>query len=117
MSSLTIAYLASPYNHPDESVKKLRVKTVTATASYLFNQGIFTFSPLTHNVPLMEAGAKTGWDIWIPYDLELLSRCDKLIILKLSGWRESLGVKAEIAHAKALGIPIEEMDPPEECLS
>jgi hypothetical protein len=110
-SRAVLAYIACPYSHPDELIKRSRAKKVTATAAHLFNQGIFAFSPITLNTSLIEAGAKAGWDAWLSYDLEILSRCDKLIVLKLPGWEHSAGVKAEIAHAKALGIPIEEMNP------
>jgi hypothetical protein len=112
---MEIAYLAAPYNHTDPAIKKQRADYTTAFTSYLFNKEIFVFSPLTHNVPLIEAGTVTGWDMWGKYDLEMLSRCDKLIVLRLPGWKESLGVKAEIEHATKLGLPIEEIDPPEEC--
>ena len=101
-------YLASPYNHPDETVKKARVKNVTKAAFELFKQGVYVFSPLTHNVPLIDLGLENRWEGgWESYDLGMLARMDGLYVLMVPGWEESRGVRAEIAHATELGLPIE----------
>lgn len=108
----TLAYLASPYNHPDPEVRKMRHKMANITAAHLISKGIFVISPLTHNIPLFEVGLRQGWDLWKDYDFTLVQKCDKLIVLKLPGWEESQGVTDEINLAKKHEIPIEYMDPP-----
>jgi dCTP diphosphatase len=40
----------------------------------------------------------------------MLSKCDRVIVLKLPGWENSKGVAAEIARAEELGLPIEWME-------
>ena len=36
--------------------------------------------------------------------------CKCVLVLKLDGWEESTGVKAEIKIAESLGIPVEYVD-------
>lgn len=103
----TIAYLACPYSHPDPLVKKMRLRVVTWFAFELIKAGEFVYSPLTHNIPIDEHGFHGNWLTWKHFDHNMLSRCDKLIVLKLPGWEQSEGVTAEIAYAQALNLPIE----------
>jgi hypothetical protein len=37
----------------------------------------------------------------------VLRRCDRLVVLRIPGWRESRGVTLEIEFAQTAGIPIE----------
>lgn len=46
----------------------------------------------------------------------MVSKCEKLIVIKLPGWETSTGVTAEIAHAKELGLLIEEIFPSEQTM-
>lgn len=107
---MNIAYFASPYSHPDPKIKQQRHAIVNRMMFNLMRKGILAYSPLTHNIPIDQHGIHGNWTDWKHFDLEMLSRCDRLIVLKLPGWEESAGVAGEIAHAKELGIPIEWMD-------
>jgi hypothetical protein len=109
---MTLAYLASPYSHPDPLVKQMRLAIVNRVAAELLSQGMLIFSPLTYSVPLSQAGAHKGWVNWKEFDFAMIARCDKIIVLKLPGWEESTGVNEEIAYAKELGLPIEWMEAP-----
>ena len=103
----SIAYLACPYQHEDPIIKALRLDIVTEVAALFHSKGQYVFSPLTHNHPLIQKGIAQTWDTWRHFDLELLERCDKLLVLSLPGWEISKGVEAEITHANNLNIPIE----------
>ena len=108
-----LGYLAAPYQHVDPEVCRKRLQAVTLQAAMLFQQGIYVFSPLTHNVPIKDLGVMLGnWEVWKEYDELLLSRCDLLYVLQLEGWEKSKGVSAEIALAKKLKLPIEMLPPP-----
>lgn len=111
---IMISYLACPYTHADPKVKAWRVEAARRVAHYLILQGHFIYSPLTHNMPIDSLGIHGDWLTWRDFDHEMVARCDKLLVLRLSGWRESRGVQAEINHAKMLHKPIEEIDLPEE---
>ncbi len=47
---------------------------------------------------------KITYDTWLKMDLEILSRCDVIYVMKNS--TNSNGAKKEIEHAQKLGIPI-----------
>jgi nucleoside 2-deoxyribosyltransferase len=106
----TIAYLAAPYSHPDPEVKTQRLEAVAKAAAHLFSKGVWVFSPLTHNMTIDVHGIHGNWQQWGEFDLEMMARCDTLLVLKLPGWEASKGVRDEIAYAKKIGLPIEELD-------
>lgn len=85
---------------------RARFEAACRVAGRLIESGIRVFSPIAHNIPILRAaGMRSGWQVWSEFDLEVLSRCDRLIVLMLDGWDRSSGVQAEIAFAKAHGIP------------
>lgn len=104
---MTISYLACPYSHPDPAVRENRYTAVTRVAFELMKKGIFVYSPITHNIPIDRLGIHGDWLVWRDFDHTMLSRCDRLLVLKLDGWEKSKGLAAEISHAQQLGIPIE----------
>ena len=53
----------------------------------------------------------TTWEFWAQYDREMISYCKALVILKLPGWENSVGVKAEKEIARELGIRVHKIDP------
>ncbi len=101
-------YLASPYTHPDAAIMEHRRVAACRKAAELIESGLAVLSPIAHNVALIrEAGTPTGWDCWRSQDLAMLTACDKLLVLQLPSWQDSIGVRAEIAAAKQLGKPVE----------
>lgn len=48
----------------------------------------------------------TGFSEWADDDFNFISRCDELWVLMSDGWKESVGVRAEIEYASGLGLPI-----------
>lgn len=106
---MNIAYLSCPYFHPDPKIKKERHAIANRVTFNLMRQQVLVYSPLTHNIPIDQLGIHGDWTTWKNFDHEMLSRCDRLIVLMLPGWDESKGVAAEIAQANLLGIPVEWM--------
>lgn len=105
--SSDIAYLASPYAHENRAIMKHRLNIATQMAAHLFEQGVFVFSPLTHNVDIDALTSSKGWQKWKQYDLSLLEHCDRLILLKQPGWEKSVGVADELNFAIKHQMPIE----------
>lgn len=85
---IKLTYLACPYRHTDPNVVKMRCRA----ALYVTAQH------------------------WMEFDLAILAACQRLLILKLDGWESSKGIEIERGFAQKMGIPIEEMDLPEEAL-
>ncbi|HUQ71568.1 MAG TPA: DUF1937 family protein [Planctomycetaceae bacterium] len=104
-------YLASPYSHPDLSVREQRFRDVCRAVIQLLHAGETVFSPIAHSHALAEHGLPTDWSFWERHDRDHLSRCDEIIVLMLDGWRESVGVVAEIQIARELGKPVRYLVP------
>lgn len=101
-------YLAGPYTHFDPSVMEDRYQEHMRHLAHLLNEGLVVFSPIVswhvvadvHHLPI-------DWTFWRYLDLAILERCDRLIVLMLDGWQDSVGTTAEIDFAKLKPIPIE----------
>ena len=99
-------YLASPYSHPDPAVREFRFEAACRAAAELMRSGKSVFSPIVSSHPLCRYGLPLDWQFWQRHDLTFLTLCNELIVLKLDGWEQSVGVQAEIAAARALGKPV-----------
>lgn len=96
-------YLASPYSHPDPSVREHRYHAACRAAAAMLRDGYVVFSPIVHSHPLVAFGLPTAWSAWERIDRAYLERCDEVMVLMLDGWEASVGVRAEIDIARALG--------------
>ena len=104
-------YLASPYSHPDPSVREIRFREACRAAATLIRLGQAVFSPIAHGHPIAAFGLPTDWRFWEPFDRRQLQRCDEVVVLMLDGWRESVGVQAEIRIAGECGKPLRYLAP------
>jgi hypothetical protein len=52
---------------------------------------------------------QTG-DFWLDQDLDILSRCNELVVYRMKDWEQSRGIKREIAFAEDRGIPVRYID-------
>jgi len=96
-------YLASPFSHPDPLVRETRFDAACRATAALIRTGHVVFSPIVHGHPLVRFGLPTYWAFWQRHDQELLRRSDEVIVLRIDGWEESEGVRAEVELAAALG--------------
>lgn len=99
-------YLASPYSHPEVVVRERRFREACQAVVTLLASGLTVFSPIVHGHPLVDHGLPTDWPFWERFDRDHLVRCDEVVVLMLDGWRESIGVAAEIRIAGELGKPV-----------
>lgn len=103
----TLYYLASPYTHPDPSIKKARADAVTEAAVDLLRHGVYVFAPISYNEPWEKYNLPGDWNFWSEFDKTFVSRCDGgIIVLMIDGWDKSVGVTAEIEFAKSIGLPV-----------
>ncbi|MCP4896274.1 MAG: DUF1937 family protein [bacterium] len=105
---MTRVYIATPYSHPDASVRHRRFEAVNEFAAKMMEQGYTIFSPISQSHPIADhLGPETeNWDFWQKQDLPWLELCDAVYVLTLNGWADSVGVTGEIAHAAKLNIPV-----------
>ena len=105
-------YLASPYSHPDDRVRKQRFDQICGVAGLLMSKGHHVFSPIAHAHPIaQQVDLPTGWDFWERQDREMLAACSDLWVCQMPQWEGSTGVQAEIKIAKELGLPVRYVDP------
>lgn len=100
-------YLASPYSHPSASVRDSRAWEAERATYNALRQGYVTFSPIhaTHGIACAHSLPKdAAW--WLEYNRCYLDTCAGVIVLKLDGWNESIGVQEEIRIAYAKRLPI-----------
>lgn len=112
-SSRGIVYLACPYTHPDYGVREARFHSANRAAAQLIKQGRIVYSPITMTHPLDGelAGESTmGSDYWVNFDLAFMEACSEMVVLMADGWRESSGIKREIAYFEERGKPISYID-------
>jgi hypothetical protein len=109
---VSFTYLASNYTHADPAVRLERYWAVVKKATELMRAGECVFSPIahTHEIGLM-LGREVDHEFWMRQDKSLLQHASKLKVLTLEGWQQSRGVAEEIEAAKAMGIPVEYVEP------
>lgn len=99
-------YLASPYSHTDKAVEHQRYLDVRKIAAFRTRQGEVVYSPIVYGHWLtLEEGFGSAAADWEMHNMQMLRRCDRLMIATIPGWRESKGVRWEIASAMAMKIP------------
>ena len=105
-------YLACPYSHPDEKIREQRFKKVTQVAAKLIDGGYIIFSPITHSHPIASLHAlPMGYEYWKRFDETMIHASGAVWVLKLEGWQESAGIKAEIELALKLHKPVVFINP------
>lgn len=103
-----LVYLATPYSHEDESVRLKRFDVVNTVAADLMKEGKVVFSPISHSHTIaVENDLPTDWDYWKQSCEVFVTRCDRLMVLCVDGWKISTGVQEEIKIAEQHNIPIE----------
>src|SRR5271157_2948411 len=103
----SMVYLASPYTHADPAVQEQRFKDVSRCAAILMECGVFVFCPIAHFTPIAVHGQLPhGWEFYRPFDIAFLRLCKAMLVCCLEGWDKSIGVKAEVAIATELSIPV-----------
>ena len=104
-----LLYLASPYSDPDPLVRLARYHEANSAAAKLMAAGYCVISPLSMGVTIAAARPNTldtSWGAWEDICLRMLECCHTVCILPLPDWKESVGVRAELEHARVLGMRI-----------
>ena len=110
-TSKPLLYLACPYSDSDPMVRHGRFEAACRAAAGLIRQCKFVFAPIVFSHPLCAHGTPLDWKFWEQQDRRFVELCDEVVVLTLDGWRESVGVGAEIAIARELGKPVSLLDP------
>lgn len=98
-----VVYLAGPLSNDIKDVQEWNVIFACNAAAGLRATGVTIISPhemCLHNPESLE------YDGWIDHGLDLLLRCDALVLLP--GWQASRGCRVEYEHAVEWDIPVYE---------
>lgn len=100
-------YIAAPYSHNDKSVVKQRVKMVCEYSADLLVNKKSCISPITVGTGILsEVSLPTDFEFWQNLSYDLLDICSEMHVLMIDGWKESIGVQAEIKRAILNKIPV-----------
>lgn len=111
MKNGTLYYMANPYSHCDPLVMEERANLSIEMAATLFKMGIFVFAPIAYNCHWERHDLPGDWTTWEKFDKTYIDRCDGLIVLAIPGWKDSVGVTAEIEYARSLNMDIHYVTP------
>ena len=106
-----LVYLSAPYSDKNQDIVESRIATFCEIDAILCDKNIYTVSPLYKHLLFNYATLPSDWNYWKTYCETLILKCDKMIVIMLPGWEESVGVKGEIEFCKNNIIPIEYIDP------
>lgn len=99
-------YICSPFTHEDDTVQKRRFEIAARASARLMAAGIPVIPPLSLTLAAVEQGLVLSHAGFLKLDLQILRRCDEMVLLALPGWQQSVGVKQEIFEALKLKIPV-----------
>lgn len=109
-----MAYLAIPYTGKygkdcPRHRKELSFMLANSFAGRLMSMGELIFSPISHSHPIhdfMEVNRAHSHDYWMANADRMIRHCDRMYIVPVEGWKESAGVKHEVAEARRVKMPI-----------
>lgn len=102
-------YLATPYTNKNKMIMNFRYIFVNYAASLLMDKPyeFVVFSPITHCHEIaLNHKLPTTWDFWSAYDFYFIDVLNEVWVFMQDGWKESVGVQAEIDYARKNNKPI-----------
>jgi len=104
-------YIASPYMHPNPAIVQQRFDDVCKFVARIQGElSVPVFSPIVHSHSLVGHGIRSDWWFWESIDKQFIDLATMLIVLKLDGWKNSVGVEAEVEYAFRNGVIVIKAD-------
>lgn len=107
---MKLVYVASPFSSdsPWKEEHNFSLATKWIGRLQVENPDCALFAPITQSYTLkqFEPDLGTTFAFWANIDYTFLGKSDELWVLTMDGWKESIGVQAEIKFAEENNIPI-----------
>ena len=100
-------YIASPFSDSNKQLEQERFEQVRLFTSQLMTRGLLCFSPIVYGMQFYSQEMSRGdAAYWRTFNDHMLRNSHALLVYTIPGWKKSIGVRAEIAHAKMRDLPI-----------
>ena len=100
-----VIYLATPIRPKNGKTVDENVQYAKQLALELWKEGYTVICPAANSdLPISLAEKELEADRWLKGDLEILARCDAVVVSP--GWELSDGVKGEIGYAGMCHVPV-----------
>lgn len=109
-----IIYLGSPYTLYPNGLHEA-ARHASRAAATLMARGFVVFAPISHGhaIACLSDDLPDSWDFWKAQCQPFIDAAAALVVLKLDGWKESVGLNYEIGEAERQGKPIIYVTPEE----
>lgn len=98
---MKVVYIAGPFRARNAWEIEQNIRRAEALALMVWQLGCACICPHTNTRFFQGAAAD---DVWLAGDLEILRRCDAVLLAP--GWADSAGTLAEMTEAAAMRIPM-----------
>jgi len=107
-------YLATPYAKYHEGINAA-FEAASRVAARLIADDVAVFCPIAHAHPISAYGnlSYTSHELWLPLDKRMMHGAHGLIVVRMPGWDESVGVRWEIEEFSKAYKPIMHLSWPE----
>ncbi len=114
MTKDQIIYVASPYSSGDPEQIQNNYEMVTEFVAMLVSMGYIAISPITYGHTLLDyQDMPKDYGFCKHFCIGLLKKSDAILVLKLPGWEDSVGVQDEMDFARKNHIEVYLIDSPD----
>jgi hypothetical protein len=105
---MMIAFVSSPYTHPDAAIQDDRATAAGDFSAWLWRErGLIVVSPIAHWHWIAKRNHLPGNAMaWAEWNRAFVGVSHTVFVLCLPGWKDSQGIAMEIEWAKHYGIPV-----------
>lgn len=103
MAGIPLVYVAGPFSAPDRAGVEKNIEDAVRVGIEIARLGVMPVIPHANTADPWFARVQP-YEFWCTGTLELMRRCDAVVMVK--GWKRSRGARAEYEEAIARGMPV-----------
>lgn len=96
------AYISQPFTSEKPYEQIYRYGVGRAYSAYLITNDVFAYSPIVYGYsfvrgesPYIQGLLKGDYKTWEQFDKHMMSKSDLFVVLKIKGWKDSVGLNSE----------------------